>query len=285
MSKKRTYKKVTLSDLAHLSMEMVIKNPYDLMFEMINGHWLDVDESLDIDRKIDIFENKKIKLNQKINECKISLFWLIISAIIGGIIGYLDVRKISIDLTIYILVVVLVYVGLVKLYKLYYERYRNEIEYKLITWGANKLQENIQDDFFNTLVKLNFKYLDQYYLQTKNQANKSFILTAIAVVVGFLVIIVGIIFLLFNERDAGYISACAGIIIEFISSIFFYFYNRTIQAMSEYHKKLVLSQNVSLALKVTEDFNEDHKYLSRMEVIKEITKDINKHLAENSNHS
>lgn len=194
-------------------------------------------------------------------------------------------RKISIDLTIYILVVVLVYVGLVKLYKLYYERYRNEIEYKLITWGANKLQENIQDDFFNTLVKLNFKYLDQYYLQTKNQANKSFILTAIAVVVGFLVIIVGIIFLLFNERDAGYISACAGIIIEFISSIFFYFYNRTIQAMSEYHKKLVLSQNVSLALKVTEDFNEDHKYLSRMEVIKEITKDINKHLAENSNHS
>ncbi len=39
--------------------------------------------------------------------------------------------------------------------------------------GIEKLQETLEDDFFTKLVKINFKYIDQYYLQTQSQADRA----------------------------------------------------------------------------------------------------------------
>ena len=49
-----------------------------------------------------------------------------------------------------------------------------------------------------------------------------------------------------------YVVTAAGILSEFIAAVFFYLYNKTIQKMREYHQKLVLTQNISLALKISD---------------------------------
>ncbi|MGL5904363.1 MAG: TRADD-N-associated membrane domain-containing protein, partial [Cetobacterium sp.] len=141
-----------------------------------------------------------------------------------------------------------------------------------------KIKINKKDEFFNRLVEINFKYLDQYYFQTKEQADKSFFLVITSGIIGLGIIIVGIVLVYKGEQEPGNIAATAGILIEFITAIFFYIYNKTILKTGEYHKKLVLSQNISLALKTTEDFQGKEKFELREKIISEITKDINKYL-------
>ena len=37
-----------------------------------------------------------------------------------------------------------------------------------------------------------------------------------------------------------YVTCASGVVTEFIASIFFYLYNKTVSSMSKYHNKLVL---------------------------------------------
>jgi len=127
------------------------------------------------------------------------------------------------------------------------------IEYELIESGSEELKENINEDFFTKLVQINFKYIDKYYFQTQEQADKSFRLSAIAAIAGFIIIVLGIAMMYNGKTDPAYITTGAGLISEFIAAVFFYLYNKTILKMSEYHQKLVITQNISIALKITED--------------------------------
>lgn len=144
------------------------------------------------------------------------------------------------------------------------------------------LQENLEKDFFTNLVKINFKYIDQYYLQTQIQASRSFTLSATVSVAAFLVIIAGIFVLLRGGAvTASTIATISGILAEFVAAVFFYLYNRTVIKMAEYHQKLVLTQNVSLALKIAEDLPEKDKVLAKKELIQELSQDVNQLLTRN----
>jgi len=151
-----------------------------------------------------------------------------------------------------------------------------------INQTAEALQEGLDKDFFTNLVKLNFKYIDKYYLQTQVQADKSFYLSAIASCVSLLVILIGISILFFTKRDAhasahaaGYVAAVAGTLGQFIAAVFFYLYTQTITEMREYHQKLVLTQNLSLALKITEELPPAEQVAVRTRLIDYLAKDIN----------
>ena len=48
--------------------------------------------------------------------------------------------------------------------------------------------------------------------------------------------------------------------------------------MSKYHNKLVLSQSISIALKVSESLNEEDKVETKKLIVAELMKDINNHL-------
>ena len=50
---------------------------------------------------------------------------------------------------------------------------------------TENLQEDLEKNFFTNLVKINFNYIDKYYLQTQTQADKSFLLCAVAASVSF----------------------------------------------------------------------------------------------------
>ncbi|RME02205.1 MAG: hypothetical protein D6814_00015, partial [Calditrichaeota bacterium] len=154
-----------------------------------------------------------------------------------------------------------------------------KVEFKLLRAGTDELQEQIQQDFFTKLVKINFKYIDQYYLQTQEQANKSFALSAFAAVVGLAIIVTGIIMMFLGRIQAAYLTTATGLVSEFISGAFFYLYNRTILKMSEYHQKLVLTQNIGLALKISETLPEAAKVQSQQKLIERLTENINLYLA------
>lgn len=155
------------------------------------------------------------------------------------------------------------------------------IEYKLVQIGSEELKEKIEENFFTKLVQINFKYLDQYYLQTQEQADKSFKLASFASISGLLIIVTGIIMMLFSKTEPAYVTTGAGILSEFIASVFFYLYNRTILKMSQYHQKLVITQNISLALKITDDMESEQKAKSLELLIDRLTTDINKYLTDN----
>ncbi|WP_156131520.1 TRADD-N-associated membrane domain-containing protein [Pedobacter kyungheensis] len=154
------------------------------------------------------------------------------------------------------------------------------MELDLVKAGADELQENIEENFFTKLVQINFKYLDQYYLQTQEQADKSFRLSAFAAIIGLLIVVSGIIMMYLGKAEPAYVTTAAGVLSEFIAAIFFYFYNRTILKMSQYHQKLVLTQNISLALKITDDMESDQKAKSLEVLIDRLTLDVNKHLSD-----
>ena len=158
------------------------------------------------------------------------------------------------------------------------------IKGELALIDSEKLQENIEVDFFTKLVKINFKYIDKYYLQTQIQADKSFTISVVSSIVAFLIIISGIFLMYIDEVSSAYIATGTGLLSEFISAVFFYLYNKTIVKMGEYHHKLVLTQNISLALKIAEQLPEQEKVKAQYILIEQLTKDINLHLAFNGHN-
>jgi len=171
----------------------------------------------------------------------------------------------------------LCYGGYVVIRQAMHRRALNRAEFTRIDARTENLQENLEKNFFLNLVKINFEYIDKYYLQTQVQADKSFLLCAVSASVSFLVILGGIVLLFVrsNGKEAGYIATAAGTLGEFIAAVFFYLYNRTIAEMGEYHQKLVLTQNIALALKICEELPSAEQVTARIKLIDYLSKDIN----------
>ena len=72
---------------------------------------------------------------------------------------------------------------------------------------------------------MSYKYLDQYYLQTKQQAQKGFLATMLVAGFGALLIAGGVVAMYFGVVEPSYITCGAGVITEFVSAVFFYLYN------------------------------------------------------------
>ena len=156
-----------------------------------------------------------------------------------------------------------------------------DIDFQLAKYDNEELQANIEEDFFNKLVKINFKYLDQYYLQTQEQADKSFRLSLFSCVFGLVVIVAGIVMMFLDKTQPAYVTTAAGILSEFIAAVFFYLYNRTIQKMSLYHHKLVITQNISLALRISQELPLPEKLTAQNKIIEKLTDNVNHLLAKN----
>jgi hypothetical protein len=157
------------------------------------------------------------------------------------------------------------------------------IDYKLAQLGVEELQETIEEDFFTKLVKINFKYIDKYYSQTQEQADKSFRVSVIAGIIGLVVLVGGIIsmFIIPEQSVAAVVTTAAGVLGEFIAAVFFYLYNQTIMKMSQYHQKLVITQNISLALKISDGLGAVEKARAMELLIDRLTVDVNKYLVDN----
>ncbi|MGD0541681.1 MAG: hypothetical protein ABSB33_09210 [Tepidisphaeraceae bacterium] len=82
-----------------------------------------------------------------------------------------------------------------------------------------------------------------------------------------------------DKTKASYVTTGAGVAGEFVSAVFFYLYNQTVIKMGEYHQKLVITQNIALALKITEGMPEGERVKSQAELVKALSKDVNRYLS------
>lgn len=149
---------------------------------------------------------------------------------------------------------------------------------RIFEYEFDDAQDKVEDDVFENSIKMSYKYLDQYYLQTREQAQRGFFVTVCVAVFGAMLIFAGIVAMFFGKVEPSYVTCASGVITEFIAAIFFYLYNRTVSSMSRYHNKLVLSQNISIALKVSDSLPPEDSAKTKNLIVTELLKDINVHL-------
>lgn len=149
---------------------------------------------------------------------------------------------------------------------------------RIFEYEFDDAQDKVEDDVFENSIKMSYKYLDQYYLQTREQAQRGFFVTVCVAIFGAMLIFAGIVAMFFGKVEPSYITCASGVITEFIAAIFFYLYNRTVSSMSRYHNKLVLSQNISIALKVSDSLPPEDSAKTKNLIVTELLKDINAHL-------
>lgn len=176
-------------------------------------------------------------------------------------------------------VVGLVITGFVAAYLgLYFEIQESVLRRKILEYEAENIKEDIKEDIFENAIKMSYKYLDQYYLQTREQAQRGFLVTVCVAIFGAALIGVGIVTMFLELTQPSIITCAAGVITEFIAAVFFYLYNRTVSSMSKYHNKLVLSQNISIALKIADSLPEQDKVKTKDLMVAELLKNINSYL-------
>lgn len=158
-------------------------------------------------------------------------------------------------------------------------RYRRII----FQYEANNMKADADEDIFKNSISLSYKYLDEYYNQTREQAQNGFKITFAVAIWGALLIGVGVVAMFMGSVAPSYITCGAGVVSEFIAAVFFYLYNRTITSMSKYHNKLVLSHNISIALKVADSLPSDDKVKAKNQIISELLKNINSYLVASPN--
>lgn len=159
-----------------------------------------------------------------------------------------------------------------------FEMSENRIRRKMLAYEIENTQNEVEKDIFENSIKMSYKYLDQYYLQIREQAQRGFLVTVSIAVFGAGLISIGIIAMFLGKVTPSYITCASGAITEFVSVIFFYLYNKTVSSMSKYHNKLVLSQNISIALRIADGLPEENSNQAKNIIIKELLKDVNIHL-------
>ncbi|MGV8127400.1 MAG: TRADD-N-associated membrane domain-containing protein [Methanothrix sp.] len=133
---------------------------------------------------------------------------------------------------------------------------------------ASSRATTAEEYFFQELIGININNQRQYYDLVKNHTEKSFTVSIIAGIIGFALIIASIYVGMENAKvEAAKLSAYAGIIIEFISAIFFYLYNRTVLQLKAYHDSLIDVQNALLSFRLV-DHSEIQDQSQKCDMIK-----------------
>ena len=128
-----------------------------------------------------------------------------------------------------------------------------------------------EEEYFSRLIQVNLKNIEDYYNLVQKQSDKSYRLTQGGAIAGFGVLVIGIAlsFIEGMNQTSTALTIASGTLIEFISAVFFYLYNKTVQQLSNYHDKLIKVQDTMLALRVAQGIknneelkNETMKYLT-----------------------
>ena len=133
------------------------------------------------------------------------------------------------------------------------------------------VSNNSETKYFDKLVNINIENLSAYYTLVKQHTNKSFIISSTISIIGFILISIGLGIgfsnILESSTYISYIATGVGVLTEFIATIFFYLYNRTVRQLKEYHDSLLSVQNILLSFKIVEDIKQEeekNKMISHM---------------------
>ena len=130
-----------------------------------------------------------------------------------------------------------------------YQQERMRLDYD------KNIEQAVKDDYYASLVKLNIDNLQRNYELVRIHSNRSFLTSVSVATAGFALIAIGLIVGIFqsDNQTVTIVSASAGVITTFISSMFFVMYSKTVTQMKGYHDSLLNVQDVLLAFKVVQD--------------------------------
>ena len=129
---------------------------------------------------------------------------------------------------------------------------------RVLSLLSGNTQQSQTSSYFDSLVRINVENLSTYYALVKVHTDKSFMVSIIVGIIGFVLIGIGLsVAFATNAQSIAYIGSASGIITEFIAAIFFYLYNRTVRQMKGYHDSLLVVQNILLSFKLVEDTKDE----------------------------
>jgi hypothetical protein len=112
----------------------------------------------------------------------------------------------------------------------------------------------VEGEYFGSLVRINVDNLSDYYTQVRVHTNNSFWASIVAGALGFGLIAggLGLGFARHDSHAVSFVATASGVVVEFISGVFFYLYNRTVRQLKDYHDSLLDVQNILLSFRIVE---------------------------------
>lgn len=124
---------------------------------------------------------------------------------------------------------------------------------------SDLLSKNEQVDIIKIMYE-NVGEMREYYVISKQQANKSFISALFICFTGVAIYIIGIFSYIFLGKDINIISVISGTVVEIISGLFFWLYKNTIKQLEIYHKRLELTEKYLIAYHMIQQIPEEYRY-------------------------
>ena len=121
-----------------------------------------------------------------------------------------------------------------------------------------KVNNDTQDNVLDLMVK-NVAELREYYVISKQQANRAFSSALLICFLGFLVFVIGIIISLATEQNIILYTTISGAIVELISGLFFWIYSRSQEQLNLYHERLGATEKFLVSFQVIEKISESQK--------------------------
>lgn len=127
---------------------------------------------------------------------------------------------------------------------------RNELNEKI------KEESNVMD-----VIRINLNQLDEYFTINKVQAKNSYSFSVTMIVIGFGVIITGVLLWLYGKLTLNVmvISTLAGVIAEFIGATSLLLYKESTKQIQLFFDKLTYLQHVMLAIELAEKLPDNSK--------------------------
>ena len=143
-----------------------------------------------------------------------------------------------------------------------HERAKKGIETREIY--TTKLAESPQDDIFKYFLLVNLSAIETYVSEARLQAQSSFKLCKKVAYLSFLLIASGVLLGLWawtNGKDLtlAQLTGLAGILTQFISGVFFYLYNKTLEQVNRFSDKLSNTQELALCFVANSNIDDKAK--------------------------
>lgn len=153
-----------------------------------------------------------------------------------------------------------------------------EVEIGLLEERKRMYSTVIQGDssrHFDSLVSINIKNLEEYYDLVKTSNKRSFNVSLSMCIVGVLMIFGGAFYSYFTNDNSSFslVVTFSGVVVEAISGLLFYLYNKTVIQLKDYHGSLLDVQNMLLSFKLIDDLkSEELKSKVMMQMIEFLVK-------------
>ncbi|QZY56671.1 TRADD-N-associated membrane domain-containing protein [Crassaminicella profunda] len=145
---------------------------------------------------------------------------------------------------------------------------KREIEFlnKKKAKSMESTNQEVHPEYFDSLVGINIRNLEEYYELVKKSNKSSFHVSIVMSLIGVGLITGGLVAGYFSEKlqNISYIVSASGILVEIITGLLFYLYNKSVIQLKEYHDSLLDVQNILLSFKLIDDIKEEKHRLDIM---------------------